>query len=209
MSTASVTNTFVDATTAEAAEVNENFDDLVSYINTNCIVKDGSLALTGLLSGPDPTVTPPTANAHLTPKLYVDDRVGMKTDQQTTALHTSTNTSYQTVDTVTITNPAKAVNVQAWCSGYAHAIAFCDRVELEFAVSFDNGVTYNASPVDLQEIYASNASADYLPLAACVRKTGTPNGDIKIRARFKSRTTTGSTLHDFKIEYIMFKTVTV
>lgn len=47
MATASVTNEFVDATTAEAADVNTNFADLVTFLNDSAIHRDGSKAFTG------------------------------------------------------------------------------------------------------------------------------------------------------------------
>lgn len=50
MATAAKTYTFTSGTTAVAAEVNQNFDDLVGFINTNAIQKDGSLAMTADLS---------------------------------------------------------------------------------------------------------------------------------------------------------------
>lgn len=68
MATASVTNTFTNATTAEAADVNQNFSDLVSFINTNAIQKDGSTSMTAALTlSGDPT----SAN-HAARKSYVD-----------------------------------------------------------------------------------------------------------------------------------------
>lgn len=68
MATAAVTNTFVDATTIEAADENQNFTDLVTFINTHCIQKDGSLAMTSplTLSGN------PTTALQAAPKQYVD-----------------------------------------------------------------------------------------------------------------------------------------
>lgn len=52
MATLTVTNTFVDATPAEAAEVNENFDDVVDFVNTQVIHRDASIAFTSTPSGP-------------------------------------------------------------------------------------------------------------------------------------------------------------
>lgn len=67
MSTASVTNTFVNAATADAGEVNTNFSDLVTFLNGSVVHTDGSKAFTGNVSG----ITP-TAAAHLARKDYVD-----------------------------------------------------------------------------------------------------------------------------------------
>lgn len=67
MSTASVTNTFVNAATADADEVNTNFTDLITFLNGSVAHVDGSKAFTGNVSG----ITPVSA-AHLTRKDYVD-----------------------------------------------------------------------------------------------------------------------------------------
>lgn len=45
MATASVTNTFVASTTIAAARVNENFSDLVSFLNASVVHVDGSKAM--------------------------------------------------------------------------------------------------------------------------------------------------------------------
>lgn len=50
MSTASVTNTFVNATTADAGEVNTNFSDLVTFLNGSVLHLDGSKTMTGALA---------------------------------------------------------------------------------------------------------------------------------------------------------------
>jgi len=60
MATLAVTNTFVDATAAEAAEVNENFDDVVGFVNTQVIHRDASIAFTAIPTGPTSDAT--TAN---------------------------------------------------------------------------------------------------------------------------------------------------
>lgn len=43
MSSLSVTNTFANGQDNDADEVNTNFSDVVSYVNTNCVTKDGAL----------------------------------------------------------------------------------------------------------------------------------------------------------------------
>src|SRR5437868_4994070 len=93
MSTATVTNTFSAGTTAVASQVNTNFSDLVSYINTNCIVKDGTLASTAVLSGP---ATDPTSDNHYARKAYVDGLVGR--DTATSALATYTTIAFDTYE---------------------------------------------------------------------------------------------------------------
>lgn len=50
MATASVTNTLTNGTTIDAPDLNTNFSDLVSFINSNCLQKDGSLTATAALN---------------------------------------------------------------------------------------------------------------------------------------------------------------
>jgi len=73
MATASVTYTFTNASTAQAAEVNTNFGDLVTFINSNAIQKDGSLAMTSRLTLAS---LDPTSADHAARKSYVDGLVG-------------------------------------------------------------------------------------------------------------------------------------
>ena len=70
MATAAVTYTFA-AGAAVAAQMNQNFTDLVNFINTNCIQKDGSLAMTAALTlvGSDPV-----NDNHAARKVYVDTK---------------------------------------------------------------------------------------------------------------------------------------
>lgn len=68
-SNATVTNTFVQGTPANAPEVNTNFTDLLTWINTNAAHLDGAKSFTGLVTLP--ASTPTNAN-HATRKAYVD-----------------------------------------------------------------------------------------------------------------------------------------
>lgn len=72
MTSVAKTNTFVAGTNAEAAKVNQNFDDLVTYINDEVIVRDASKAFTSVPSGP---ATNPSTDNQFTRKKYVDDLV--------------------------------------------------------------------------------------------------------------------------------------
>ena len=71
MSSVSKTYTFTGGTYAKAAEVNQNFDDVVNYTNNEVIVRDGSKAFTAVPSGP---AVDPTSNDQFTRKKYVDDK---------------------------------------------------------------------------------------------------------------------------------------
>lgn len=52
MATLSVTNNFAPNTLAEADDVDQNFTDIVTFVNTNVIQKDASVAFTAVPSGP-------------------------------------------------------------------------------------------------------------------------------------------------------------
>jgi hypothetical protein len=64
--------TFAPATDIKSAEVNENFDRLYNYINSEVIVRDASQAFTVIPSGPG---TDPTSSNQFARKAYVDQRV--------------------------------------------------------------------------------------------------------------------------------------
>ena len=70
MPTLDVPNTFNNNTTADATEVNANFTEIESFVNTNVIQKDGSVAFTAVPTGPG---TDPTSDNHLARKAYVDE----------------------------------------------------------------------------------------------------------------------------------------
>jgi hypothetical protein len=72
MSTVSKTHNFLPATDIESAEVNQNFDDVVNYVNAEVIVRDASKAFTAIPSGPG---TDPTSPDQFARKQYVDQRV--------------------------------------------------------------------------------------------------------------------------------------
>jgi len=73
-SNVSVTYNFVAGTDAVADQVDTNFNDVVSWVNTNAAHLDGSKAFTGIPSGP--SSNPTTAN-QLARKAYVDGVAGI------------------------------------------------------------------------------------------------------------------------------------
>lgn len=71
-SNVSVTYDFVQGTPANADDVDTNFSDITTWINTNAVHLDGTKAFTGLVTlyGADPS-----ASDHATRKGYVDAQV--------------------------------------------------------------------------------------------------------------------------------------
>jgi hypothetical protein len=65
----SVTYNFVAGTPAVADNVDQNFTDIVNWVNTNAVHLDGSKAFTAVPSGP---ASDPTSANQLTRKAYVD-----------------------------------------------------------------------------------------------------------------------------------------
>jgi len=82
MTSVSKTYTFTPGTDIESAEVNQNFDDVVNYVNAEVIVRDGSKAFTAIPSGPG---TDPTTANQFARKQYVDnaDNLRVKIDGTT------------------------------------------------------------------------------------------------------------------------------
>jgi hypothetical protein len=72
MATSAVTYSFVANTAAKASEVNRDFADLVSFLNTSVVQKDGSIAMSGLLT----LSGAPSSALHAATKAYVDTASG-------------------------------------------------------------------------------------------------------------------------------------
>lgn len=64
------TYTFIPGTPIESDQANQNFDDVVNYINSEVIVRDASKAFTAIPLGPG---TDPTSSNQFTRKQYVDN----------------------------------------------------------------------------------------------------------------------------------------
>lgn len=75
MATASVTNTFTNGTTADATEVNTNFNDLVTFVNGSVLHLDGSKTMTGALAMGSQKITglaDPTADTEAATRKVAD-----------------------------------------------------------------------------------------------------------------------------------------
>lgn len=91
-------NQFQANQTAVAADVNQNFNTLKSYIDANCIIKDASLDFTSVPAGP--AADPVDAN-DLARKQYVDNTVNLRTGFQSVGLTTPyTIVAFDVLETV-------------------------------------------------------------------------------------------------------------
>ena len=118
MATASVSYALANGTSADATQVATNFTDLVNFLNTHVVHKDGSVSMTGQLSlyASDPT----DAN-HATRKQYVDRKVPTIQGQQV-GLATSYS-SGSTMTTLTITDPGYDIELWGWVTTHFAASA--------------------------------------------------------------------------------------
>lgn len=208
MSTAGVTYTFVNGDANDGPQVSTNFTDLTTYINSNCIVKDGAVQMTGQLSLK--SGTDPTADDHAARKKYVDDRVGRSTSYGTSSHTITAFDTFQTIDTLSIADPGKAVVVCAWggltqVGGNGNCL-FSSRI----------GINMTGSTVDADFTwsivnYHTIPSGEYVAFSPFVRLAGTPSGIIRIRLQHRqaSAVSTFGQASEAAIMYDMFKAVGV
>lgn len=76
MATPAVTYTFAANTLVKASEANTNFQDIVDFLTSEVVHKDGSVAFTAHASGP---ASDPTADNQYSRKAYVDSRLQVRT----------------------------------------------------------------------------------------------------------------------------------
>jgi hypothetical protein len=108
MSAVSKSYTFIPGTDIESAEVNQNFDDLVNYTNSEVIVRDASKAFTVTPSGPG---TDPTSPNQFTRKQYVDNQDTAITSSVTALTTTVSGHTTDLTKRPTINNNATGVKM--------------------------------------------------------------------------------------------------
>jgi hypothetical protein len=72
MATLNIQHTFVAGTPAEAQEVNQNFTDVRTFVNTQVVHRDGTNPFTVMPVLPSGSASAVTTNAHAANKAYVD-----------------------------------------------------------------------------------------------------------------------------------------
>lgn len=82
MTNLNVPNSITNGTTADATDVQQNFDAIESHVNTEVVNRDGSIAMTGELLLP----SNPTNNLGASTKSYVDLQVGNEESARITAV---------------------------------------------------------------------------------------------------------------------------
>jgi len=152
MTVVAKTYTFIPGTPIESSQANQNFDDLVNYINGEVIVRDASMAFTAIPSGPGSN---PVSPNQLTRKQYVDDQDTTITTSVTNLTTTVTNNKTAqdsgflirpTVSGLTNNPIIKAADavVSADANGQATVVfpaAFPTAISTVVVTSGDSGVT--------------------------------------------------------------------
>lgn len=179
MATADVTYNFTANTDAAASQVNTNFDDITSFINTNCIQKDGSLAMTGSLT----LAGSPTSDTHAATKAYVDQYTW--TAQHLTLLAGEYPPTAAILNNTAITDPGYDLQVYGFATilGYTTTLNYW---QLYFHV---DGVDIGAViiPQASSGIYQTYAAA--LPL-----QTHSTGSDLSVQVRLKRYSGSGANM---------------
>lgn len=81
MTTLNIPNTLTNGSTADASAVQQNFDTIETFVNTDLVNRDGSISMTGELLLP----SAPTSTLAAATKGYVDTQVGSEESARITA----------------------------------------------------------------------------------------------------------------------------
>lgn len=179
MASASVTNSFVDMTTALASEANQNFDDLTDFLNTNVVHKDGQVAMTGSLTLP----SAPTNSLHAATKAYVDK---YRTRYEQNLPGAGNFVTGDTIATLTITDPGYDINV--WVAGSvlanAQTLAFweiqcyTDGVKTGGIIIPHASLGTNQTYAVLGRVTAHTTGTNCTILVKVARSSGSGNFDV-------------------------------
>lgn len=157
MASASVTNTFVASTTANPSAVNQNFTDLLAFLNNSVVHVDGSKAMTAAL-----TLNTESSSNHATRKTYVDAAVLLRPQVGQTAPSTETEaggTWTPTTQQLILQTGSFTITGDGSASQFSKALA----------VAFPNGlVTHFGQPASLD---AASSTPHVQPIAASSSKT--------------------------------------
>lgn len=189
MGTASVTyDNFVNGTASDADQVDQNFADLVAFLNGEVVHLDGTKTMTGILTLP---ASPPTGDNHATRKKYVDDLVAQGPAAQTLSYHPSTSFASDTVsatgsieewgsggsNVITIANPNRKVSIYATLIGDVSSSA-------AVTVGVRLGITIDGNTANSTYGYMSDRTCGALARvgqeAQHARVGVTPTGSIKV-----------------------------
>lgn len=194
MATAAVTNTFVASTPAEAAEVNTNFTDLVTFLNNSVVHRDGSKAMSAAFDGGTYRLTNVGAAmaASDAPRL---DQVATS-DYEVTSGGITILTSATTIDTLTITAPSAGMGLLYLYGTLVTAGVSYDPGVGEGGVGVDWSVTGSTilhRLTDVDRNYGSDGTYTVTGVLLISLASGT-NTVVVQATRVNSGTTSGGTV---------------
>lgn len=124
-----VSNEFVADTDIVASDMNTNFSELVTFVNTNLISADGAKAMTANLT----LNGDPSGDDHAARKKYVDDRLVTSTKVNGAAI---SSVGPNTIATINITDPGYDIDV--WASAQIMASSTSASKIWEFQLRLQN-----------------------------------------------------------------------
>lgn len=173
MTVVAKTYTFVPGTPIESDHANQNFNDLVNYINAEGIVRDASKAFTVVPSGP---ATDPTTDNQFTRKKYVNDQDTVIAGT-VTALTTTVGTN-----TTNITKRPTINNNTANMKIVSASVTATTNANGDATVTFPNAFTSCTSVVAVSGDMTAGAGGTNI---TTISMTGFTNTTFTFRA-FKS-----------------------
>ncbi len=133
MGSVSKQHNFVWDTDANPDHVNENFDDIYAFVNTQVVHRDGSISFSAVPTGP---ALDPTTDNQLSRKKYVDDKAAAATTAlNAAALARPTLLNYS--GTLNGTAPALATTQFSIQAG---TVVFTNSTSVTFPTAFPNGL---------------------------------------------------------------------
>lgn len=183
MATAEITYVFSNGTSADAGQVDQNFADLVAFLNTEVLQIDGSVAMVGALTLPGA----PTNVNHAVTKAYSDDgppalqlATVAPADEASAVVGVSQGWGAPS-DVITITNPSRSVALLMQLTGYADIEAGTSATaQCWISYSLDGGSTFSTGQVAVASVNATNP--ERAVLATHKAAVGTPTGNIVVKA---------------------------
>jgi hypothetical protein len=183
MAIVSVTNTFVNNTSADASEVNQNFGDLVDFVNDEVLQIDGSKALSSNLdvgSNKIINVSTGTADTDAVNKLQMSDAITVVSDAVTaveasvTAITDAVTlgawvSHNPTISQGTNFNISKTINYSKYCRiGNTVIWSF----DLSVTGTGTSGVAILYTPIEAASTFAWNGSGQIYDSSTTTRYEG-------------------------------------
>jgi hypothetical protein len=165
MATASVTYAIANGNAQDGDEVGTNFTDLVSFLNTHVVHKDGSVTMTGALSLPS---SDPSTDNHAARKVYVDRKV--PTIVPVTIDADASVASGDTIGSATITDPGYDIEIWGWATIHAAASSSASIWSLDLYV---DGNRRSSLVVPFVSVSAPFGQSIGVPLRRTAHTTGT------------------------------------